>query len=248
MPLETVKVNEISAGVAKSSEKFNADRRPARDYEWLTEWMDGRNTQEKIWIKRIVQLVEQLKCKDIETTDHARRVASFSLRLGIELGMSPEHLPALWTGSLLHDIGKIRIPDNILKKPGPLDDREWKIMRQHPRLGRRLLIKMGFPESVWTIAAQHHEHYNGNGYPYGLKGNDIDISARIFAVADSYDAITSDRCYRRKRSYESARDEIERFSGTQFDPVVVNAFNSIRRNEWDENLLKQKRYLKELAA
>lgn len=248
MSVDVVKARENSVVTSNSPENLGSDRRQVNDYEWLTEWLDGQKFEEKFWIKQIIRLVKKLSCKDIETTDHARRVASFSLRLGIQLGVSPKQLPALWTGSLLHDIGKIMIPDKILKKPGSLDDREWKVMRQHPRYGNRLLIKLGFPESVCTIAAQHHEHYTGNGYPYRLKESGIHLFARIFAVADTYDAITSNRCYRQKSSYETACEEIARVSGTQLDPAVVKAFTLIPENEWNETLLKQKGYLKELAS
>lgn len=248
MQIGVIEKSVVSAGISNGLKECGSERLQDKDYRWLNEWLDDQKSEEKAWINQIIQLVDQLKCKDIETTDHARRVASFSLRIGIELGLPTEQLPALWTGSLLHDIGKIGVPDNILKKPGPLDDREWKIMRQHPRFGKRLLINNGFPESVWIIAEQHHEHFNGDGYPYKLKKTEIHIFARIFAVADTYDAITSNRCYRQKSSYETARAEIERFSGSQFDPDVVKAFSSIPANEWNENFLRAKGYLKEIAA
>lgn len=245
MSLEVVRVNETVKTSIFAIPTAAARRRT--NYEWLAEWLDEGKEEEKFWIEQIIKLVEQLSCKDIETTDHARRVAAFSLRLGIELGLSSEVLPSLWTGSLLHDIGKITVPDNILKKPGPLDEKEWKVMRQHPRFGKQLLIKMGFPEDVWIIAAQHHEHFDGNGYPYNLKGHEIHLFARIFAVADTYDAITSNRCYRNKSSHEDACEEILKVAGTQLNPAAAEAFTAIPESEWNESKLKAEGYLKELV-
>jgi HD-GYP domain-containing protein (c-di-GMP phosphodiesterase class II) len=136
-------------------------------------------------------------------------------------------------GSLLHDIGKIGVPDAILRKPARLTEEEWKEMRLHPIHGRQILSGIEFLEGASRVVAQHHERWDGSGYPAGLKGEEIDLNARIFAVADAFDAITSDRVYRVGRTYEAALAELERCAGRQFDPRVVEAFGRVAREEWE---------------
>jgi response regulator RpfG family c-di-GMP phosphodiesterase len=175
-----------------------------------------------------------LEARDHETHGHSRRVVSFSLRLGRELGLDEEGLRSLEFGSLLHDIGKIGVPDAILRKPGQLSAEEWVRMREHPLFGERILRGIEFLEGAARVVAEHHERWDGAGYPKGLRGDQIDLGARIFAVADAFDAITSDRVYRHGKSYEAAADEIEKWAGTQFDPAVVAAFGRVGREEWQE--------------
>ena len=136
------------------------------------------------------------------------------------------------TGGLLHDIGKVVVPDRILLKPGPLTEEERMLMEKHVQAGYAILEGILGIEGVAQIVLQHHEEYAGGGYPRGLKGEEICIGARIFAVADTYDAITSDRPYRKARSYAVARKEIRKYSGLQFDPKAVEAFLSIPAQEW----------------
>jgi len=174
-----------------------------------------------------------LDARDKETEGHAERVVAFSVRLGQELGMSGYDLISLELGARLHDIGKIAVPDSVLKKPGPLDEEEWTKMRIHPVKGQEMVRSMELPEMAALIVGQHHERWDGKGYPEGLKGNHISLGARIFAVADSFDAITSDRIYRRGRPYQDALEEILTFSGIQFDPSVVDAFTRIDPTEWE---------------
>jgi HD-GYP domain-containing protein (c-di-GMP phosphodiesterase class II) len=143
-------------------------------------------------------------------------------------------MKALEFGSLLHDIGKIGVPDAILRKPAKLTDEEWVRMREHPLHGQQILRDIKFLEGAARVVAQHHEKWDGSGYPLGLKGEEIDICARIFAVADAFDAITSDRVYRKGRPYEAATQELDEWVGRQFDPKVVEAFHRVPRDDWDE--------------
>jgi response regulator RpfG family c-di-GMP phosphodiesterase len=179
-------------------------------------------------------LTAALEARDSETHGHSERVVNFSLRLGREMGLDAEQMRSLEFGSLLHDIGKIGVPDAILRKPAALDEREWVRMREHPLHGQRILRGIEFLEGAARVVAQHHEKWDGSGYPLGLRDEEIDQNARIFAVADAFDAITSDRVYRRGRSYEEAATELDDFAGRQFDPTVVEAFHRVPRAEWDE--------------
>ncbi|HEV2880831.1 MAG TPA: HD domain-containing phosphohydrolase [Pyrinomonadaceae bacterium] len=179
-------------------------------------------------------LAAALETRDRETHGHSERVVSFSLRLGRELKLTGEELRSLEFGALLHDIGKIGVPDAILHKPAQLCAEEWVNMRRHPVHGQQILRGIEFLEGAARVVGQHHEKWDGTGYPAGLRGEEIDLNARIFAVADAFDAITSDRVYRAGRSYEVAVAELEEFAGRQFDPAVVAAFRRIPRAEWDE--------------
>lgn len=175
-----------------------------------------------------------LNARDKETEGHAERVVEYSQRLGREVGLTKEQLVALELGARLHDIGKIGVPDAVLKKPHPLTDEEWEIMKLHPARGEQMVRMMKLPEAAALIVGQHHEKWNGSGYPNQLKGEQIHIGARVFSVVDAYDAITSDRVYRLGRPYETAVEEILAYSGTQFDPRVVEAFARIPKHDWLE--------------
>jgi putative two-component system response regulator len=179
-------------------------------------------------------LAAALETRDTDTHGHSERVVSFSLRLGRELDLNEEQLRALEFGALLHDIGKIGIPDRILRKPAALTDEEWTTMRQHPTLGGQILRGIKFLEGAARVVGQHHERWDGTGYPAGLRGTDIDLNARIFAVADAFDAMVSTRVYRSGKPYEAAAAELERHAGAQFDPDVVEAFLRIPPAEWEE--------------
>ncbi len=178
-------------------------------------------------------LVQALETRDFETHGHSERVVTFSLRLGHEIGLEKEALRDLELGALLHDIGKIGVPDAILRKPAKLNADEWEKMKLHPVHGQKILRNISFLEGAARVVGQHHERWDGAGYPYGLRGEEIDIGARIFAVIDAFDAMVSDRVYRRGRSYELAIEELERCAGSQFDPMIVAAFKSIPRDDWE---------------
>lgn len=177
-------------------------------------------------------LAGALEARDVETSGHSDRVVAYSLRLGRELGLTHTELIALEQGSLLHDIGKIGVPDSILLKRGPLTEEEWVKMREHIGQGLRILNGIDFLSGATSVVAQHHEKYDGSGYPANLCGKEIHINARIFAVADAFDAITSNRPYRVAAPYSEAHDEIVRHSGRHFDPIVVQAFLNISESEW----------------
>jgi response regulator RpfG family c-di-GMP phosphodiesterase len=178
-------------------------------------------------------LVSALDLRDSETQWHSRRVGRYARRLGRELGLEGRELDDVERGATLHDIGKIGVRDAVLLKPGPLDENEWAEMRRHPALGYEILKGIAFLERARLIPLHHQERFDGSGYPQGLKGEEICVGARIFAVVDTYDAITSDRPYRKCRTYEVARAEIETFSGTQFDPAIVAAWMRVPQAEWD---------------
>jgi HD-GYP domain-containing protein (c-di-GMP phosphodiesterase class II) len=193
-------------------------------------------------------LVQALETRDFETHGHSERVVTFSLRLGYELGLEKEALRDLELGALLHDIGKIGVPDAVLRKPAKLNDDEWAKMKLHPQHGQKILRNIPFLEGAARIVAQHHERWDGEGYPFGLRGEDIDIGARIFAVVDAFDAMVSDRVYRKGCSYDDALAELERHAGTQFDPLVVEAFKAIPKEDWE--ILRQRSLMEkqELAS
>src|SRR5688500_12056090 len=176
-------------------------------------------------------LTAALETRDAETHGHSERVVSYSLRLGRECGLSREQMKALEFGALLHDIGKIGVPDAILRKPAKLTEEEWVKMREHPMHGQQILRGIEFLEGASRVVAQHHEKWDGTGYPLGLRAEEIDINARIFAVADAFDAITSDRVYRRGKPYEAAAQELDDWAGRQFDPKVVEAVHRLKKED-----------------
>lgn len=175
-----------------------------------------------------------LDLKDAETEGHCKRVTAFTLAIAKALKVDVSQLPEIARGAFLHDIGKMAIPDQILRKPGPLTPEEQQIMRTHCAIGYDMLSRVPFLRDVAKIVLAHQEHYDGSGYPNGLKGEDIPLGARIFAVADTLDAMTSDRPYRSALSLEQAKAEIARCSGTQFDPKVAAAFLSLPDSTWKE--------------
>jgi response regulator RpfG family c-di-GMP phosphodiesterase len=192
------------------------------------------NALEDAYRSTLKALTAALETRDAETSGHSERVVTFSLRLGQELGLDREQMKALEFGSLLHDIGKIGVPDAILRKPAALDEEEWARMREHPLHGQQILQGIEFLEKAAFVVAQHHEKWDGTGYPLGLSGEEIDLTARIFTVADTFDAITSDRVYRAANSYEAAARELDVWSGRQFDPQVVTAFHRVPEADWVE--------------
>ena len=179
-------------------------------------------------------LASALDTRDTETLGHSLRVASYTVAVARRMGVGEPDLTDIYRGALLHDVGKIGVPDAILRKPGKLTPEEWVEMRRHPEIGHRILQGIKFLEGAREIVLSHQETYDGSGYPRGLKGKEIPLGARIFAVVDTLDAMTSDRPYRKALPYEAARAEILKYSGTQFDPDVVQAFLDIRDGEWNE--------------
>lgn len=174
-----------------------------------------------------------LDLRDEETAGHSQRVTSLTMHLARGMGVPDEDLVHLKRGALLHDIGKMGVPDNILLKPGKLTDDEWNLMKQHTTFARDLLASIPFLQSALDIPYAHHEKWDGSGYPRGLVGGEIPLAARIFAVVDVYDALTSDRPYRKAWSQERALAHIQAGAGTHFDPAVVDAFLELASNRSD---------------
>jgi response regulator RpfG family c-di-GMP phosphodiesterase len=165
-----------------------------------------------------------LDTRDIGTESHSRRVHGYALATAKEYGVPSDLLRDLAHGVLLHDIGKIGIPDAILLKPGPLTPEEWRVMRTHPEIGKRLIERIPFLRGAVPIVYSHHEKWDGTGYPRGLQGEDIPLGARIFSAVDAFDAMTFDRPYSKAVAFDAAKTEIKRCAGTHFDPAVVEAF------------------------
>jgi putative nucleotidyltransferase with HDIG domain len=179
-------------------------------------------------------LGDALDLKDSETEGHSKRVTAYTIALARAMGIPPVDIKIIARGAFLHDIGKMAIPDEILRKPGKLTGEEEQIMRDHCTRGYHILRKIPFLSEAAAIVYTHQEHFDGNGYPSRLRASEIPVGARIFAVADAMDAITSDRPYRKARSFDDARQEILRCSGTQFDPNVVEVFLKIPNELWHE--------------
>ena len=188
---------------------------------------------ERTYDTTLQALSNALDVRDSETEGHSRRVVEYMELIIGELSIVHAQLPMLRRGALLHDIGKIGVPDNVLRKPGALSESEWTLMKRHPEHGARIIAQIPFLEEVSRIVRHHHERWDGKGYPDGLAGEAIPLGARIFAVADSFDAMTSDRPYRRAMSVEDACAEVARCRGTQFDPTVVAAFLRIPASRLD---------------
>jgi putative nucleotidyltransferase with HDIG domain len=175
----------------------------------------------------LMALVSALDAREHETSDHSIRVVEYTIAIATQLGIKGHELEEIGRGALLHDIGKIGVPDAVLLKPGKLTPEEWVEMRKHPDIGFNMIQPIPFLSVPATIVLSHQERWDGQGYPRNLRANEIHIGARIFAVADTLDAMTSDRPYRRGTSFTNAVAEITRCSGSQFDPEVVRAFNNI---------------------
>lgn len=176
-------------------------------------------------------ILHALDCKDHYTFGHSMRVAFYALTLGRELGLTDEELYDLELSALFHDIGKIGVPDSVLLKPAPLTEEEFKHMKEHPVKSAEILKGFAPFEKIAICAKHHHERYDGKGYPEGLSGESIPLFSRILLIADTFDAMTSSRPYRKGLPYEVAFEELERFAGTQFDPMLVLRFQRAMKKE-----------------
>jgi response regulator RpfG family c-di-GMP phosphodiesterase len=196
-------------------------------------------------------LVAALDAREHETRAHSKRVGDYTVYLAKRLGIQGEALETIRRGAMLHDIGKIGIPDHILLKPARLTEGEWREMRRHPQIGYWILSGIEQLKNAADIVLCHHERYDGSGYPRRLKGEQIAPGARIFSVTDSLDAMTSDRPYHRGISWEEARTEIAANAGTQFDPAVVDEFLNVPVHVWseirDRTLAEPERPIREIA-
>jgi putative nucleotidyltransferase with HDIG domain len=174
-----------------------------------------------------------LDLRDAETEGHSKRVTAFTVEIARAMGLRGDVLRVIARGAFLHDIGKMGVRDQLLNKPGPLDPGEVLEMQKHCELGYHMVKRIPFlADAVAEIVYSHQERWDGTGYPRGLKGEEIPLGARIFAIADTLDAMTSNRPYRAAQSYHAAREEIERWSGRQFDPQIVEVFLGIPEHLW----------------
>jgi len=215
----------------RKNEFFQKKLRKLR-YEQERDFKKALNLEE-IYNTTLENLMTALDLRDVETFGHSRTVAKYSQVLAQILGIKDKvHLDHIRKGALLHDVGKIAIPDSILKKPSSLSTDEWEKIKLHPALGFGLIKEIKLVKEVGDIILYHHEKYDGTGYPYSLKKEKIPMEARIFALADALDAITSKRPYREKRDFKYAKEEIKQHSGIQFDPEVVEAFCSLSMEKW----------------
>jgi putative nucleotidyltransferase with HDIG domain len=184
--------------------------------------------------RTLTALMSALDARDRETEGHSIRVSRLACLLGEAMGLNGHQLKALERGALLHDIGKIGISDTILHKPGKLTDDEWRLMRIHPDIGARIVEGIPFLQDTLPVIRYHHERWDGSGYPVGLRDKDIPIQARIFAVADVFDALTSKRTYREKSTAEEALQYLREQAGVLFDPAIVEALAKIPYAEFTE--------------
>jgi putative two-component system response regulator len=233
-------VEEVQARIDTHLKLHELQQVLKRQNDRLEELVDQRTRQLQVAVQRIRSMYDQtlralggaLDLRDNETAGHSQRVTLYSLEIGRAMACSEEEMGELALGASLHDIGKIGIPDAILLKPAKLSPKETEIMRRHVNISYDLVSQHTFLSRAAQIVLTHHESYDGRGYPQGLIGKEIPLGARIFAVADTLDAMTLDRPYRAALSYQVAREEIVRCSGSQFDPDVVEAFLGIPEELW----------------
>ena len=216
--------------------------REVQEYRLHLEEMVSQRTQqlrtalqqtERSYEDTLEALGAAIDLRDSPTAGHSRRVFLYSMELAKSIGGLEPEIRSIAMGAWLHDIGKLAIPDSVLLKPGPLTDSEWEIMRRHARIGYELVKSIAFLAGAAEIVLTHHERFDGSGYPQKMKGGEIPFGARIFAVADTLDAMTSDRPYRSALPLQAARDVIERGSGTLFDPLVAAAFLRVPSETWE---------------
>lgn len=205
-------------------ELYRAERARARELERvLAELRDA-------YLATMKSLAMVVEAKDEATRGHLERTQAYGLALAraIDPDLATEELGF---GFFLHDIGKVGVPEHVLRKPGPLTAEEWEVMRTHPVLGAQIVAPITFLDGAERLVRHHHERFDGTGYPDGLRAEEIPLAARVFAVADAFDAMTSDRPYRRAMSLERALEEIVEGAGTQFDPEIVRVFIDLIEDE-----------------
>lgn len=243
-PLETIRKLDIQ-GYCEKSDKFDQllllIESGLKSVDQMNiikkinlELANSKELLEKSYLESIETLRNTVEVKDIYTKGHSDRVSEYSLLIGEKLNLSPEEMKTLKIGALFHDIGKIGIPDGILLKNGKLTEDEYSEIKNHPSIGAHILSNASIFANIVPIVKHHHERYDGRGYPGKLSGNEIPFLARIVAVADTFDAMTSRRAYRCALDFDYTKQEIKSCSGSQFDPVVVNAFLDIldtKKNE-----------------
>jgi len=220
--VQTLQTLANQAAIALERVKFLIDSQ-----QKAIELKDAFDKLENTYEQTLIALMSALDARDRETEGHSARVSKTACLLGEEFNLSDTQRRSLQRGSLLHDIGKIGVSDTILNKNALLSDDEWTIMRQHPAIGRKIIKEIPFLQDAIPVVYSHHERWNGSGYPLGLSGEKIPFEARIFAVADIFDALTSHRPYREKISNQEALDYLQEQAGVLVDPAVVVAFERL---------------------
>ena len=243
-PLETIKRLSIQ-GYCEKSDKFDQlllliesaikSIKQMQTIKQINEQLkESQENLEKAYLESIEMLRYTVEAKDTYTRGHSDRVSEYSVLLGKYLGLSDSELHTLKIGGLFHDIGKIGIPDIILQKEAKLTDDEYSQIKNHPSIGKHILSNASIFKDIIPIVYHHHEKYDGRGYPSGLAGEDIPFFARIAAIADSFDAMTSRRSYRDSLPLDVVKQEIQKNAGTQFDPKLVPVFLDILNNNYEE--------------
>lgn len=238
-PFERIQLESVVSRAVEHSRHLRQNHAYRQHLEEIISARTGRlratmQDLERSYDITIEAMGDALDLRDQETEGHSRRVTAYTIELARALGVGPDDLRTIARGAFLHDIGKIATPDSILLKPGRLSPDEMTIMREHCQRGYEMVRKIPFLREAAEIVYSHQERFDGNGYPRGLKGNDIPLGARIFAIADTLDAMTSDRPYRKGTTFAAARTEIARCSGTQFDPMIINVFLTISDDHWTQ--------------
>ena len=251
-PLETLKKLDIQGYCEKSSDfeqlllLIESGLKSVDQMKLINkindELADKNEELEKSYLDTIGILRQTVEAKDPYTRGHSDRVSEYSVLIGQKLNLDEKTLHTLKIGGLFHDIGKIGIPDSILLKESKLDDNEYSQIKNHPSIGAHILGNVQMFADIIPIVLHHHERYDGHGYPSQLKGDDIPYIARIAAVADTFDAMTSKRSYRNALPLDVVKDEIKRCENTQFDPEIAEVFLNILNNEYDKILAIQEKY------
>ncbi|MGH9661565.1 MAG: HD domain-containing phosphohydrolase [Bryobacteraceae bacterium] len=240
--LKPFRLGEIAVSVKNALERRRSQLEQSRRVQTLEETVTERTVELRKMLERLRDaseitleaLVSALDAREHETQAHSKRVSEYTIYLAREMAIDTALLDVIRRGAMLHDIGKIGISDTILLKPGKLTEAEWVEMQKHPQIGYWILDGIEALHPASDIVLSHHERFDGKGYPRGLAGSGIPLGARIFAVMDCLDVMTSDRPYRRAMSYDAARQEIIEYSGTQFDPDVVKYFVQVPQRTWNE--------------
>lgn len=251
-PLETIKRLDIQ-GYCEKSDKFDQlllliesaikSVKQMDEIKRINEKLeDSKEQLEQAYLDMVQTLRYTVEAKDSYTRGHSDRVSEYSVLIGEKLGLPAEQIKTLRIGGLFHDIGKIGIPDSILLKPAKLTDEEYSQIKNHPSIGAHILGSAAIFQDIIPIVKHHHERYDGNGYPSKLKGEEIPYLARIAAVADTFDAMTSRRSYRGPIEVEHVKEEIKRCEGTQFDPQIAEVFIEILNNDFDKIKEIQEKY------
>lgn len=226
-------LEEVQIVVERTLEKRRLIRENREYQQNLEQKVEERTRElEESYESTLEALITALDYRDNETMGHSRRVVEYAVIVARTMGVVEPDLAWIRRGAILHDVGKIGVSDHTLRKPGKLDAEEWEEMKRHPEMGYRMLKHIRFLAPALDIVHCHQERWDGSGYPRGLKGTAIPLGARIFAAVDTFDAMTSDRPYRAALTIQAAREEIRRFSGSQFDPAVAAAFLSIEDAVW----------------